>query len=41
VPLSDSDIAELVAFLHALTGATAGTRPLGRPERVPSGLPVD
>lgn len=40
-PLSDSDIADLVAFLHALTGETAETRPLGRPERVPSGLPVD
>src|SRR6056297_2244137 len=40
-PLSDSDIARLVAFLHALTGETAGARPLGRPDAVPSGLPVD
>ncbi len=39
--LSDQDIADLVAFLHALTGETAQERPLGRPETVPSGLPVD
>ncbi len=37
----DDEIADLVAFLHALTGATAETRPLGRPETVPSGLAVD
>ncbi|WP_424971337.1 cytochrome-c peroxidase [Dinoroseobacter sp. S76] len=41
VALSDAEIADLVAFLHALTGATAEARPLGRPETVPSGLPVD
>ncbi|MDX8349463.1 cytochrome c peroxidase [Cognatiyoonia sp. IB215446] len=39
--LSDDDIADLVAFLHALTGETAEERPLGRPKTVPSGLPVD
>ena len=39
--LSDDDVADLVAFLHALTGDTANTRPLGRPDNVPSGLPVD
>lgn len=39
--LSDQDIADLVAFLNALTGETADTRPLGRPDSVPSGLPVD
>ncbi len=40
-PLDDAAIADLIAFLHALTGETAETRPLGRPETVPSGLPVD
>ncbi|MEM8629950.1 MAG: cytochrome c peroxidase [Pseudomonadota bacterium] len=40
-PLPESDIIAIEAFLHALTGATADTRPLGRPEAVPSGLPVD
>ncbi len=40
-PLSDAEIDDLVAFLHALTGASALSRPLGRPEAVPSGLPVD
>lgn len=40
-PLSDPEIADLVAFLNALTGETADTRPLGRPDHVPSGLPVD
>jgi len=39
--LSDRDISDLVAFLNALTGETALTRPLGRPESVPSGLSVD
>ncbi len=40
-PVSDAEIDQLVAFLHALTGTSALTRPLGRPEAVPSGLPVD
>lgn len=39
--LTDTEIADLVAFLQALTGDTAQTRPLGRPDQVPSGLPVD
>ncbi len=41
VDLSEPEIAELVAFLESLTGATAMTRPLGRPDTVPSGLSVD
>ena len=41
IVLSDADIQDLVAFLHALTGETVDTRPLGRPATVPSGLPVD
>lgn len=41
VQLSDAEVNDLVAFMHALTGKTADTRPLGRPETVPSGLPVD
>ncbi|MDJ0631436.1 MAG: cytochrome c peroxidase [Rhodobacter sp.] len=40
-PLSDQDIADIVAFLNCLTGRTAEDRPLGVPARVPSGLPVD
>ena len=39
--LSEGDVTDLVAFLNALTGETALTRPLGRPDAVPSGLPVD
>ena len=39
--VNEAEIADLVAFLHALTGETADTRPLGRPDTVPSGLPVD
>ncbi len=39
--LSDTEVADLVAFLHALTGQSALSRPLGRPAAVPSGLPVD
>ncbi|SFS13707.1 cytochrome c peroxidase [Yoonia litorea] len=39
--LSENDISDLVAFLNALTGETVDQRPLGRPDTVPSGLPVD
>ncbi|MEM1100752.1 MAG: methylamine utilization protein MauG, partial [Pseudomonadota bacterium] len=41
IPLSDAELSDIEAFLHALTGKTAQTRPLGRPDAVPSGLPVD
>lgn len=41
VALGDDEIADIIAFLHALTGETVKSRPLGRPETVPSGLPVD
>ena len=39
--LTDVEITDLIAFLNALTGATAHDRPLGRPTSVPSGLRVD
>ena len=39
--LSDDDVSDLIAFLESLTGKTAKTRPLGRPQTVPSGLTVD
>jgi cytochrome c peroxidase len=39
--LDEQDVEDIVAFLHCLTGRSALERPLGRPERVPSGLPVD
>ena len=41
VALDDASVLDLVAFLNALTGITAETRPLGRPDTVPSGLSVD
>ncbi|MBT8459717.1 MAG: methylamine utilization protein MauG [Boseongicola sp.] len=41
VQISDSEVANLVAFLESLTGKTANSLPLGRPETVPSGLTVD
>ena len=41
VALGDEDVADIVAFLESLTGNTARRRPLGRPDSVPSGLPVD
>lgn len=41
VSLEESEIADILAFLNALTGDSADRRPLGRPENVPSGLPVD
>jgi cytochrome c peroxidase len=39
--VSEVEITNLVAFLNALTGVTAETRPMGRPDVVPGGLPVD
>jgi len=39
--LSEGEIADLVAFLHALTDEKSLTGRYGAPESVPSGLPVD
>ncbi len=39
--LSDQDIADIVAFLNSLTDKSEASMPLGVPETVPSGLPVD
>ncbi len=41
IKLNEEEVGALVAFLESLTGETALERPLGRPETVPSGLPVD
>lgn len=41
VALTEAEIGRIVAFLESLTGRTATDRPLGRPDAVPSGLPVD
>ncbi|EPX81606.1 cytochrome-c peroxidase [Litoreibacter arenae] len=40
-PLSEAEIADLTAFLHALTGTSLDRPMFGVPEKVPSGLPVD
>jgi cytochrome c peroxidase len=39
--LSDTEIAQLIAFLNSLTGTRSLTGRLGRPSSVPSGLKVD
>ena len=39
--LDDGEVAALVNFMHALTGHSARDLPLGIPDTVPSGLPVD
>lgn len=41
VDLSERQVADLVAFMHALTGDDSRYGRLGRPETVPSGLAVD
>ena len=41
IDITDAELADIEAFLHALTGETAWERPLGRPDSVPSGLSVD
>ena len=39
--LNDAQVADLVAFMHALTGGDSRYGRLGRPDTVPSGLAVD
>lgn len=41
LPLSEQDVADLVAFLHALTDPAAGKLEHLLPPAVPSGLPLD
>ena len=41
VTLDDTEVNQLVAFVKALTGETSVKGRLGRPDTVPSGLPVD
>lgn len=41
VDLSDAQVVDLVAFMHALTGGDSRYGRLGRPKAVPSGLAVD
>lgn len=41
VNLADEEVADLIAFLKALTGGESRFGRLGRPEAVPSGLKVD
>ena len=41
VSLSDEEIADLIAFMHALSGTSSLKGRLGRPDYVPSGLEVD
>ncbi|MEM1374107.1 MAG: cytochrome c peroxidase [Pseudomonadota bacterium] len=41
IDVTDAELDDLEAFLHALTGKSADARPLGRPDTVPSGLVVD
>jgi cytochrome c peroxidase len=41
ISLSETEIADLVAFLHALTDTNAHQKQHGPPVEVPSGLPVD
>jgi cytochrome c peroxidase len=40
VSLSNAEVRQIVAFLHALTGTDSIKGRLGRPETVPSGLEV-
>ena len=41
IDLTEEEISELVSFMHALTGTESIWGKLGRPDEVPSGLPVD
>ena len=41
IDLSDKEIYYLVQFLKSLTGKSGNNRPLGKPNKVPSGLLID
>ena len=41
IDLTEEEISELVSFMDALTGTESIWGKLGRPNEVPSGLPVD
>ena len=41
IDLSDKEIFYLVEFLKSLTGKSGNNRPLGKPNKVPSGLLID
>ena len=41
IDLSEDEVSELVAFMHALTGKESIWGKIGRPSRVPSGLTVE
>ncbi|MEL6751196.1 MAG: cytochrome-c peroxidase, partial [Pseudomonadota bacterium] len=41
VALDDNEVADLLAFLRSLTDDSSLKGRLGRPDAVPSGLPVD
>ena len=41
VQLEDIEIDYIIDFLNTLTDKNGNNRPIGRPESVPSGLPVD
>ena len=41
IDLSEKEIDQLVSFLQSLTGKSRNQRPLGKPEKVPSGLTID
>jgi len=39
--LNEKEISQLVSFLESLTGRSGNQRPLGKPNKVPSGLSID
>ena len=41
VELTDLEIDKIIKFLNSLTDKNGNNRPIGRPDNVPSGLPVD
>ena len=41
VKLKEEEINNIIEFLHSLTDKDGNNRPLGRPNSVPSGIPVD
>ena len=41
IDLSEEEVDQLVLFLESLTGRSGNQRPLGKPNKVPSGLTID
>ena len=41
ISITENEIAQIISFLESLTGVNSIHGKLGKPDRIPSGLPID